>query len=97
MRASKAPFASVLAHHLTLEITKALIVPLVVALATLAKSSFPHPARLASNTDTNARVEGLYNLVNRRIPQHAGAFRFTLAPGNTTAFDTFTLRCYLTE
>lgn len=81
-----------LARRLTLEIMKALIVPLVVALATLAKSSFPHLARLASNTDTNARVEGLYDLVKRPIPQHAGAFRFALAPGNPTAIDTFTLR-----
>ncbi|KAI6024233.1 glycoside hydrolase family 89 protein [Pisolithus marmoratus] len=78
-----------LVNHLTQEIMKALIVPLAVGLATLGRLSFAFPDHSASN---NANVEGLYNLVNRRIPQHAGAFRFTLTSGNATAFDTFTLR-----
>lgn len=82
-------FAYMLVHHFTWEIMKALVVPLAVALATLGKSCLAFPAHSASN---NASVDGLYNLVNRRVPQHAGAFRFALASGNNTGLDTFTLR-----
>ncbi|EGN99592.1 glycoside hydrolase family 89 protein [Serpula lacrymans var. lacrymans S7.3] len=49
-------------------------------------------ANVAGAAAASSQLEGLYSLVKRQIPAHAGAFTFELSAANTTnATDTFTL------
>ena len=68
---------------------RVLSTPLVVFIALGAAARALTPVALAA-TQTAGSVDGLYSLIQRRIPAHSESFNFSLTPDDSV-LDTFTL------